>query len=608
MSASDPKAIPAPKSPPRDSLFYALASLALLAAILAWYWPGGGEFRSDDYVAIAYVQDWHQVLSDFVGPQYGISRVALFHRPLITLSIFFDSLLGGNQPFFPLLMNALAHGVNALLLLALARRALPPLSAFAAVAFWAFHPLHSEAVSWMVGRVDTHSAFLILLTILLEQRSIERGQRTRPLTLLSCLLAFWTKESSFVLPGLVFLLALANRKSLRSSLQRMLPFGFLLVAALAWRLVFLGEAIGGYAEGHLSGGFLLHLPGFLLPPVFETWTGILAALALILFLWTWFRLPKNSDRSLSRKLVLLLLASFLLSLPAAGASGQDRGPATDRYAYLSFAPLAGVSALGTALSSFLLLGAQAPTALLRKQELTEVNAKVRSIRAQVLEALATDSGPDPLLLPAPLNAHGRPLFAVGFDRLGHPPFYPGNRSLLPDRDLFGQKGTPIPLSRPGLEAAYTGPKSLDAKALAAIHEGRAQAQIQWKGPKIARLRLIFLTAGGRASVEVPAPRARAPLELALLSPLLELPRLNALQALYPPLDLSLDPRPFVLVEGLDPKGQSLGRPERPIRLPFTRNLGRIVVPLKNDAYVPLIGALLLLGLAFILHPLRRPPG
>ncbi len=303
MSASDPKGTLAEglHAPTGGALFWLFASLGLLAGILCWYWPSGGQFRSDDYVAIAYVQDWRHVLADFVGPQYGIHRVALFHRPLITLSIFCDALLGGNEPFIPLLMNALVHGANAILLLALARRFLPRWSALCAASLWAFHPLHSEAVSWMVGRVDTHSALLILLTILLEQRSIERGRGVRPLTLLCCLLAFWTKESSFVLPGLIFLLALANRMTLRASLGRMLPLGFLLLAALGWRLVFLGEAIGGYAEGRLSFAFLTQLPGLLLPLGSDPWTWFPFGLGIALLVWM---LSKIWSPALPKKLGL----------------------------------------------------------------------------------------------------------------------------------------------------------------------------------------------------------------------------------------------------------------------------------------------------------------
>lgn len=582
------------------------SSLGLLLAVLLWYWPTGAQFRSDDYVALSYVQDFGNVLADFVGPQYGVQRVALFHRPLITLSIYLDALIGGNQPFFSLLMNALVHGLNALLLLALARRFLPSWSALAAVAFWAFHPLHSEAVGWMVGRVDTHSAFFILLTILLEQRSLERGERVRAGSLLACLLAFWTKESSFVLPGLLFLLALAHGRSLRQGLARSLPYGALLVAALCWRLVFLGEAIGGYAEGRLSPAFLAKLPGLLLPLGSDPWTWfpLGAGLALLLF-W----LARRRPPSLFRSLGLLLLSSFLLALPAAGASGKARGPATDRYAYLSFVPLAAISGWGTALSPALLLAAQAPRAVMRRLELSKVNARVRAVRDQVREALATDAQEDPLLLPAPLHFLGRPLFAVGFDRLGHPPFYPGARALLPARSLFGGSGTPIPGPAPGARAAYAGPPRLDRRALADLHEGRAQARIRWTGPPVARLRLFFLTPGGHFAVELPAPKQEVSLEAALLAPVLELPRLRALQVLWPPLDLALDPRPYVWVEGLSAEGRSLGRATDTLRLPFGKDLGRIVVPLREDAFVPLLAALFLLGIRLYLRRgLGHPTG
>ena len=75
--------------------------LLWLAAVLFLWWPAGLEFRSDDHLAIAWSCELGGVGHDFTGPYQGAERLALFYRPLITLSVAIDGWLGGYGPLLP---------------------------------------------------------------------------------------------------------------------------------------------------------------------------------------------------------------------------------------------------------------------------------------------------------------------------------------------------------------------------------------------------------------------------------------------------------------------------------------------------------------------------
>ena len=78
-----------PEAPPPRWLL-----LLPVLAVAAW-WPIAPYWQSDDFLALHYARDFGNVVADFVGPQYGATDVWLFYRPLITLSFWFDQLVGG---------------------------------------------------------------------------------------------------------------------------------------------------------------------------------------------------------------------------------------------------------------------------------------------------------------------------------------------------------------------------------------------------------------------------------------------------------------------------------------------------------------------------------
>ena len=111
------------------------------------------------------------------------------------------------DPFGFHLVNILLHALVTLAVLALARELLGSLlAATVAAALFAVHPVHTEAVSNVVGRAELLAAFLVLVTLLAE--IAPRAPTGRAMGLhLAALLAFaaglLAKESAFTAIALI---------------------------------------------------------------------------------------------------------------------------------------------------------------------------------------------------------------------------------------------------------------------------------------------------------------------------------------------------------------------------------------------------------------------
>lgn len=577
---------PGPR-PLHDSWNDRVRLFVLLLVALWFWWPAGLAFRSDDYLALHWVQDWERVFADFAGPQYGAERVALFHRPLITLSIAIDARLGGNAPFWPLLANVLVHVANGFLAYRLLRRFLPSVAALAATAFWILHPGHTEAVHWMVGRVDTHASFFYLLTLLLYCRHVE-GRQHLAFVLVAFVLGCLTKESCLTLPAAIFALELGygvhfdNRPLLDRSLaalRRQWLHLFVLGLVLALRYAVLGEVIGGYEAAQFRPLAALHLGGIFFdypePGVAIAFVGPLLALLLVAFVL----------RGKAVKALFAILLFVITALPASGSSAEDPRD-NARYYYLPHLSLAGATALGGPLPPLLFLGAQLSATGRVHEHSLALAAEVHDVQRVTRERLRAQPE-DPVLVPAPRGRFGRVLFAVGTDRLGHPPLHEGHRIVLPQRDL----GTGAVIAAPPrgqAEAFYVGPPVLDGGALLQLDANPATAHIGLREVPAETLRVHVAHSLGIAVCELPCAGMA---EVSLRDLFYAAPRGTTYPlalALWPATEISLDPRPWLYLEALDAQGRMVAAGKRPVPLPLQDDYGQ----------PPVRPALWILGLVF----------
>ena len=102
------------------------------------------------------------------GLRHACTAVTLANwAPLTTLSLQADASVFGPGPWGFHLTNVMLHAATAaVLFLALSRMTGSRVSAAAAVALFAWHPLRVESVAWVSERKDALSVFLLAVTLL----------------------------------------------------------------------------------------------------------------------------------------------------------------------------------------------------------------------------------------------------------------------------------------------------------------------------------------------------------------------------------------------------------------------------------------------------------
>lgn len=111
--------------------------------------------------------------NDFWGTPLNSSGSHGSYRPLCVLTFRINYWASGFRPWSFHLVNVLLHMLNTGLVLSVARLLLPLKSASMAASLFAAHPVHTEAVSGIVGRADLLACFFYLLSFLCYTRHME---------------------------------------------------------------------------------------------------------------------------------------------------------------------------------------------------------------------------------------------------------------------------------------------------------------------------------------------------------------------------------------------------------------------------------------------------
>mgnify|MGYP001569028008 CR=1 FL=1 len=165
------------------------------------------------------------------------------YRPLVLLSYAANYAVGGLNPIGYHLVNVLLHCLVVWLVYLLALQlGLPILSALAAAVLFAVHPIHTEAVSGIVGRAELMMAVGVLASLWWAMRG------RYGLSLIAFAVGLFSKEQAVMLPlllalydvcvGGTFARGLAwhsamRRLSLRYGMYALVLMGYLLVRWLA---------------------------------------------------------------------------------------------------------------------------------------------------------------------------------------------------------------------------------------------------------------------------------------------------------------------------------------------------------------------------------------
>lgn len=237
---------PLPATAPARSGRHTSAALLLLAALAALPYLNslGNGFAFDD---VDVVRDNPMLAED--PPAALLTAVyypGALYRPLTFLTYAANHRAGGGAFGFHL-VNLLLHVLVTLAVFALARELLAStLAATAAAALFAVHPIHTEAVSNVVGRAELLAGLLVLITLLAAIRAGRAGGIARVgwLTLALCAFAagMLAKESAFAAIGLLAAVVWWTdpARSVTRTLRAVAPFAALGVGYLALRLTVVG--------------------------------------------------------------------------------------------------------------------------------------------------------------------------------------------------------------------------------------------------------------------------------------------------------------------------------------------------------------------------------
>jgi tetratricopeptide (TPR) repeat protein len=170
------------------------------------------------------------------------------YRPVVSLTYAMNYAMSGLHPFGYHLLNMVLHLFVSCLVYVLALMLrLPVAAAVAAAALFAVHPIHTEAVTNIIGRAEILMALGVLGSLVLEITGHRRG------ALVFFALGLFSKEQAVMLPALLMLHYLcfsprpSGQRGLRQLVQALAKrygaYGIVLVLYLVIRSMALGEHI-----------------------------------------------------------------------------------------------------------------------------------------------------------------------------------------------------------------------------------------------------------------------------------------------------------------------------------------------------------------------------
>ena len=229
-----------------------LILLVILAATLPYLNSlSTPEFISDDSALfktgslIRDMNNWDEIITQGWW-QDNYASYFFLYRPLTTLTFAVNFAVGRLNPFSYHLVNLILHIINSLLVFVLIKSLFKKnVPALVTGLLFAVHPIHTEAVNWLVGRTELLS-FSFVLASLIFYLNYRRRFKTIHLVLALTffILALLAKENGIVVLPLVILVELfllprqpakvLFKNSLTNLRKLILPYAFFLSIAGTW--------------------------------------------------------------------------------------------------------------------------------------------------------------------------------------------------------------------------------------------------------------------------------------------------------------------------------------------------------------------------------------
>jgi tetratricopeptide (TPR) repeat protein len=243
--------------------------LIICAGLVAYGNSFAGPFFFDDITAIAEnpnIKRLWPIQVPLFPPSEGPAVTALVNRPVASLSLAINWALHGGNVWGYHAFNLAVHILAALALFGIVRRTLllpslrrrtggaPTALALAAAVIWLVHPLHTDAVTYIIQRTESMMGMLYLLTLYCAIRSLSSAKAGwwQAAAVAACLLGMGTKEAMVTAPIMVLLY---DRVFVSASLREALRRRRVLYACLAatWLLPAALLILSGGGRGAAAG-------------------------------------------------------------------------------------------------------------------------------------------------------------------------------------------------------------------------------------------------------------------------------------------------------------------------------------------------------------------
>ncbi|XP_023716929.1 protein O-mannosyl-transferase Tmtc3 [Cryptotermes secundus] len=159
--------------------------------------------------------------NDFWGTAIHKEQSHKSYRPLCILTFRWNYSLHQLEPMGYHLVNMMLHGIVCLMYFRMCSMFLSEISSFIASMLFAVHPIHTEAVTGVVGRAETLSSVFFLAAFILYTKSTKRkhvtGWRHLVLSMISVATAMLCKEQGITVTGICAIYELIVAQKLRLS-------------------------------------------------------------------------------------------------------------------------------------------------------------------------------------------------------------------------------------------------------------------------------------------------------------------------------------------------------------------------------------------------------
>ncbi len=244
----------------------AMISLITAAALVPYLNSLANSFAYDDTFIIqgnARVHNWMAWREIWLTPYWpSVGKELGLYRPLTIFLFAVQWAVGNGAAWLFHLVNILTHALVSVLVFLLLARITTRVPAMLGALVFAVHPLHTEAVANMVGQAELTAAAMVLGACLIHAARPEGMYVSWPRRVAMgalFLLAVLAKESAVVLPGLLVLIDLMQRRvpltrrGAVAYIDAMAFTTFLFVALLFGYLAFRFDALGGTLVGTDAG-------------------------------------------------------------------------------------------------------------------------------------------------------------------------------------------------------------------------------------------------------------------------------------------------------------------------------------------------------------------